>query len=113
MRELDDGGEHVKERNEVEDDGCVDEELIGTAGGVVDLADEQDRTGDNGLHEDRDVRRLPSRMNFAEGRGQVAVDANNKRNTRDAGDSAADSAGVADGDEDGGEHSQRADAQRD
>ena len=55
--EFDDRAVHVKERNEVEDGGRVDEDLIGADGSVVDLADEQDDGGNCGLDQDGDVRR--------------------------------------------------------
>jgi hypothetical protein len=108
--ELDDSGEHVDEGNEVEDDGGVDEELICAAGGFADLADEEDAAGEDGLDEDGDVRGLPFGMDAAEGGGQIAVDADDEGDARDAGDCGADSAGVACGDEDGGEDSEEAEA---
>jgi hypothetical protein len=52
-------------------------------------------------------------MNLAEGRGQVAVDADHEGHARNAGHGAADAAGVAHRNQDGREDAQEADAQRD
>jgi hypothetical protein len=43
-RQANDSSKHVQKRDEIENDAGVDEELIGAARGVVDLADEQNRS---------------------------------------------------------------------
>jgi hypothetical protein len=68
--ELDDRGKHVEKRNEVENDGRVDEELIGAARGSLIWLPSRMAPESDGLHEDGDVRRLPARMDLAEGAGR-------------------------------------------
>jgi hypothetical protein len=113
VAEFDDGRKHIEEGNEVEDDGSVDEELIGAAGGVVELADEEDGSGDGTLDEDGDPRGFPAWMNFSEGRGKIAVDADDEGDAGDACDGRANSAGVADGDEEGGKDAEESDFEGD
>src|ERR1035437_4756337 len=67
--QFDDGREHVEKWDEVENDGGVDQELIGTTGAFVDLAAQQDCARNHGLHQDGDVRRFPAGMDLAEGGG--------------------------------------------
>ena len=83
--ELDDGCKHVEEGNEVEDDAGVDQFLVGALHRLVDLTSEQDGCGDGGLDEDGYPGRLPAGVDLAEGRGQVAVDADDKGHSGDAG----------------------------
>src|ERR1700690_1502403 len=109
---LDDSGEHVEEGNEVEDDGRVDEHLVGAAGSVVDLGDEEDGAGDCALDEDRNPRGFPARVNFSEGGGEITVDPDDEGDARNACDRGADSAGIADGDEQGGEDAEESDFER-
>ena len=71
---------------------------------ALDLAEQQDRSGNDCLHENGNVGCLPARMNLAERSGQIAIDSNNKRDARNTGDSAADSTGIAHRYKDRGKH---------
>jgi len=68
--ELDRRREHVQKRNEVDQNGDVHQNLIRAPHGLADLADEQYRAGRQRLHDDRDVRRFPPRMNFSKRGGK-------------------------------------------
>ena len=52
-------------------------------------------------------------MNLSESGGKIAVDADDEGDARDAGDRRADSAGVADGDEQSGEDAEESNLERD
>src|SRR6266705_1397739 len=84
-RQLDRRRKHVKKRDEVENDGRVDEHLVGAARCLIVLAHPQHQSGNGGLHENRDIRRAPARMNLPKSFRQVSVNPNDKRNTGDAG----------------------------
>ena len=84
--ELDDGGKHIEEGDEVEDDAGVDELLVGALHRLVDLAAEEDGGGDGGLDEDGDPGSFPAGVDFAEGGGEVAVDADYEGDAGDSGD---------------------------
>ena len=65
------------------------------------------------MHQDRNVRRLPARMDLPKRCRQVSVDANHERHASDPGHRAAYATCVADGDHHGCNNSQRTDLQRD
>ena len=108
-RQLDDGCKHVKEWDEVEDDRGVHQELIGADGLLIDLTGQENRSGDGRLHQDGDVRRLPFRMDLAEGRRQIAINSHHKRHARNARDRAAHSARIAHGHQHRSQHAQQSD----
>src|SRR5712664_3900424 len=97
-------GVHVQKRNEVKDDGDVNQALIRAARRFAYLTEQQNRAGNHRLCDDRNVRRLPARMNLAEGLRQVAVDAHDERHARDSRHRAADAACISDGDQNRGEN---------
>ena len=70
-------------------------DLIGVARGLIDLAEQQHCAGKSGLHQNRNIGRLPFGMNFAKRRRQIAVDPHHEGNARDARNRAAHSAGIA------------------
>src|SRR5581483_10998392 len=50
-------------------------------------------------------------MNFAEGPGQITINPHDKRDSRDSRNGAAHSAGVADGNQERGEHAEKSDSE--
>ena len=54
---------------------------------------------------------MPGGMHLSEGFGKIAVDAHDEGDTGDACDRGADAAGVAEGDQECGDHAEQADFQ--
>ena len=99
LHEFDCRRKHVKKRNEIQNNRGIDQELIRTARRLVDLADQQNQSGNDGLHENRNVRRFPAPVNFPKRGWQVAIYADDKRYTRNPSYGTADTAGITHGDE--------------
>src|SRR5713101_7372071 len=90
---------HIEEWNEVQDRRGINQNLISTAGRLVDVAHKQQCQGNSRLHENRNIWRPPLRMNLSERRRQVAIDADDKRYARDSRHRAPNAAGISEGDE--------------
>src|SRR4029079_19202574 len=102
IRQLNHSSKHIQERNEVENDRSVDQELVCLDDrGAVNLTDQQNQARYHCLDKNRDIRRLPLRMDLAECRRQIAVDTDNKRDSRDSSNGAAHSAGIPERDKHG------------
>ena len=85
--QADDAGVHIKEGHEVEDNGGVDQRLIGAANALIELEEQQHGRRQSRLDEDGNVRRAPAWVDLAECGGQVVIDAGDEWDARDAGDS--------------------------
>src|ERR1035437_7177399 len=77
-RQFDDCCEHVEKWNELENNPGIDQLLIGALSRLINLASQQNRRRDCSLHQNRNPRSLPARMNLAECRGKITVDSDNK-----------------------------------
>jgi|SRR5580692_350937 len=101
--EADHGGEEEHEGDHGDDYGDGDEDVIGAGDGRASLAEKDEEDAEESLAEDGDPGSFEARVQFAEGGGEITVEAGDERETRSGGEVGSGGADVADDDEEGGE----------
>ena len=101
--EADHGGEEEHERDHGNDDGNGDEDVVGAADRGTGLAEEDEEDAKEALAEDGDPGSFVTRVEFAEGGGEIAVESGDEGEAGSGGEVGSGGADVADDDEEGGE----------